>query len=424
VLFLLSMLALLALVPSAASAKHPSRSHGPHHNRGLTIAATPNPIVTGDAVTIYGRLKGANSAGRTITLWHRIAGQPRFTVVQRVKTDAAGFYLIQRKPGVVTTNRSWFATAGRGVHSRTVHERVAAAVSLDPLPTTAETNQVVAFTGRVAPNHAGGRIVLQSQDSPSGNGWRTIDQARIGAGSAFRIEHRFRQPGDRTLRVLFRGDRRNVRAASDVFSIAVSQKVNPAFTLGVSQNPILVGQTVTLNGTLAAPDNAGVGVTLYGRSIRRGYRALATTTTDAAGNYTFAQTPANTMVYQVRTSAPRDRRASAQLTLGVQSTVTFTASTTSAPVGQPVTFTGTVAPSKVGHRIELQRQFADGNWYTVASTRVRGGSTYTFVRAFGAPGIKQLRVLVPGGPANARGISGTLPVTITPAPASTLAPAS
>lgn len=426
---LLSLLALCALaIPAAALAKRGDhrpapRPHAPQHNRGLTIAATPNPIVSGDAVTIYGRLRGANAGGQTVALWHRIAGQRRYTVVQRVKTDANGYYLIQRAPGVVTTNRSWFATGPRGVHSRTVHERVAAAIALNAPPATAETNQPVAVSGRVSPNHAGGRVVLQSQDSVTGNGWRTVASARIARDSSFSISNRFRTAGDRTLRVVFRGDYRNTRATSDTFSLAVSQHVDAAFTLTASQVSIAVGEQVTLRGTLAAPANANTAVTLYGRTNGRGFRALATATTDAAGAYSFVQTPANTTVYQVRTGVPQQRR-SAELVLPVRSTATLTASAATTAVGQPVTFTGTVAPGKAGHVVELQRQFPDGNWYTVALGRVRNGSTYSIARAFGAPGSVTLRVLVPGGPRNARGLSAPVTLTVTAAAPATLAPAS
>ena len=62
-----SLLAVLVAVvaPNIASA-------APQHNRGLTINATPNPIIAGEGVLIYGQLRGGNVAGQTIKLYHRV----------------------------------------------------------------------------------------------------------------------------------------------------------------------------------------------------------------------------------------------------------------------------------------------------------------------------------------------------------------
>ncbi len=62
---LLALMALLLALPSRTEA-------APHHNHGLTIAATPDPITAGEGVLIYGQLKGPNNAGKRIWLFHRI----------------------------------------------------------------------------------------------------------------------------------------------------------------------------------------------------------------------------------------------------------------------------------------------------------------------------------------------------------------
>lgn len=423
---LVAVLAALALAVPASALARPKAHHPPHHNRGLTIAATPNPIVTGDPLLIHGRLNRPSHAGATIVLWHKIAGQPRFTIVGHTTTDANGFYSFTRRQGVVATNRRWFTTlagSGRATHSRTVSERVAAAVTLDSPPATALTNHRVVFTGKVSPNHRGERVYLQAQVGSNGDRWRTIDTGRIRSGSIYRIVHRFRIPGDRTVRVLFRGDRRNTRAPSDEASISVSQAQNARFTLSASNDPIAVGQSVTLSGTLAGPSNGGVSVTLYGRGYRGGYHALATTTTSSAGGYSFTQAPAHNTAYEVRTSSPSNRRHTRQLFLGARDVVSIQASSSTSQVGRSVTFSGTVAPSKVGHAIELQRRGVDGRWHTVEVSRVHTGSTYSLAHRFGTPGTKQVRVLVPGGPVNQRGVSDTVAIAVSPAPVATLTPA-
>ncbi len=424
---LASCLALLACIALTAPAEAPAkRAVPPRHNHGLTINAVPNPIDAGDPVFIYGQLNTVNHSNQVITLWHHVSGTgPGYTVVQRTMTNALGFYSFNRGPGVVTTNRSWFATAGNGVHSRTVFERVHALVSVDNPPRNALTNQPVLVTGTVTPNHRGQRVLLQRQVGDNGDDWRTIDAGRIGPGSRYRIVHRFRVPGDQTLRVVFPGDRRNLRGESDSFSLEVAQNQNPRFTLNASADPIKAGDSVTLSGTLAAPNDAHVPVTLYARPWNaHGFSAVATAMTDGSGNYTFTQSPAHNTVYVVRTSAPSDHRHTRQLFEGVHDTVTVMAAPTSATVGQPVTFTGTVAPDKTGHVIELQKRGADGDWHTIQTGRVRPGSTYALTYAFGAPGTKTVRVRVPGGPVNLGGVSSTVTITVSAASTGALPPAS
>jgi hypothetical protein len=418
VLLAVLVAALALALPTAATAKR-HRHHPPHRNHGLTIAATPNPISTGEPVLIYGQLNGPNHGGRRITLWHHIAGaRGGFTVVQRTTTDANGFWSVQRAAGVVTTNRSWFATAGHGVHSRTVHERVRATVTLDQPGGTLTTRTPITFTGTVSPNHAGERVVLQQEVGLGGETWRTIDQGRIGPGSAFSIVHRFAQPGDRTLRAVFRGDRRNVRGESTPISITVEQQQVAGFTINGSAPSIDFGQSETITGTLTG--GANTSVTLYGRDESGGpLHPLAAGMTDGTGAYSFTQSPTRNTTYQVRvTTHPAQR--TAKLFVGVHDVVSITASVTSGKVGDPVMFSGTVQPSKVGHVIYLQR-LDGGVWRTVVIGHVGAGSNYALAYVLDSPGSVQFRVLIPGGPVNQRGISSAVTVTVTPSSASTLA---
>jgi hypothetical protein len=410
----------LSLVAFGAVASAKPRHRPPHHNHGLTINATPNPSVTGDALLIYGQLNDTPHSGQTITLWHHIAGSHRgYTRVQRTTTDANGFYSITRAQGVVTTNRSWFVTAGHGVHSRTLYQRVAATVTLSASTTTADTNHRIVFSGHVAPNHAFERVVLQQESGANEDHWQTIDRGRLNASSDYAITHRFLRPGDRTLRVVFRGDRRNTRAESSPVSISVSQTQNAKFTLTPSAAKIDHGQSVTLSGTLSAPNNASVVVTLYAHPQAGGaYHAVTTATTDGSGNYTFApQSPEHNTVYQARTA---NGRRSAQVFEGVRDVVTLSVSSTTSQVGQAVTFSGHVDPSKVGHVFVLQRKGLDGDFHTVQSGHIGALSNYAIAHVFATPGVKTYRVFVPGGQSNLAGVSPTVTVTVAPAAASTL----
>jgi hypothetical protein len=392
--------ALVALLPAAAQA------------RAITINAAPNPATVGDSVFIYGQLNVPSHANRRVVLWHRIAGQPRFTVVQVTHSDANGFYSFTRKPGVVDTNRNWFAQVGRR-HSLVVHERVIPEVTLDQPAAPYETNHPITFTGKVTPArpHVGERVLLQVATGTDGNSWRNLDRGPIGPGGTYSIQHNFRQPGERTLRVVLRADRFNLRGISTPIDVDVQQTQNQQFTLNASANPIDAGSSVTLSGTLAGPNNAGQTVQLFAHEWNTQYAPVATTLTDANGNYSFTQTPIHNTVYQARAGGGRQ---TAQVFEGVRDVVTITPSATTSTVGSSVMFTGSVSPSKVGHVVYLQRQGDDGAFHTIAAGTVGPLSRYSFTHTFGSPGTKVFRAFVPGGPVNHAGASPAATITVAP----------
>lgn len=427
---LASVVAVLGLAAVATMA-----AAAPRHNHGLTIAVTPNPIISGEGVLIYGQLNTSNPGNQTIVLYHRIAPKPFFTVIGTTKTSPTGFYEFPRAEGVVLTNRNWFVRAPglqSNVHSRTVHERVAAEVTLNPPaptpPSTAFlTSQPVVFTGAVAPDHAGQRVLLQEESSVSGNTWKTLKVGRLDGSSQYSISHRFRVPGDYTVRVLFPGDARNIAGTSDPVTAVVQQKENPYFTITASPPIVPDGTLATISGVLTMPASTtpdpNVMVTLWGHTYGTPYAPITSTPTGTDGSYSFSVTPEHNVVYQVRTSfAPA--RHSAQLFEGVEDVVTMTPSATTSTVGSSVTFTGSVTPDKAGHVIELERLGADGHYHVVSVGFVNASSAYQFNWTFGTPGTKTFRVRIPGGPDNVGAASSSVSITVSLPPVSSLPPAS
>jgi hypothetical protein len=409
-------------VPGVASAH-------PRHNRGLTIAATPNPINSGDGVLIYGRLKSAGS-GQTISLYHHLAGIPGFSLVGHTTTNSFGFYDFTRAEGVVLTNCSWFVRGPDKTHSRTVRESVHALVSLTSDTTVTATGVPVHFTGAVTPAiHRFQRVVLREQVGLNGNTFRTIGTTHTNAAGEFSIAHRWALAGQRTVEAVFPGDARNARGESDTVTVSVEQNQRAGFTIHTSAPIIPDGQSVTISGVLDMPGTTAAepstSVTLYGHPFGvHGFQAIATTATAADGSYSFTQSPIHNEVYRVRTTlAPH--RASALLYQGVQDVVTLSASSSTATVGGPVTFSGNVTPDKAGHLIYLQRKDVAGNWDIVGISLVKTDSTYSFTRVFGHAGAKQFRTRIYGGPDNVGGASAPVTVTVTGvAPVSSLPPAS
>jgi hypothetical protein len=423
---------LAALLAALVALSGPGLASGaPRHNRGLTINVTPNPILAGEAVLIYGQLNTTPVAGQTIVLYHHVAGSGRgYTRVSSTQTDSRGFYSFPRAEDVVMTNRSWFVReAGiHSVHSRTVHERVAPLVSLAAGVTSQDTRHAVVFTGQVTPNHAGERVALQAQVGSSDD-WRTLKSGRLGPGSNYSVSYRWRVPGDHDVRVVFRGDDRNIRGASDPVTVSVEQTQVAGFTINSSDPVVSDGQPVTISGVLdqsgSTTPEPNTPVTLYQRvPSHSGFVPVANTTTGSDGGYTFAaQLPTENRLYQVRTTLAPSRR-SAVLFEGVRDVLTMTASSTSSTVGGRVTFDGTVLPDKAGHVIYLQRLGADGEWHVVAVGLVRNTSTFEFNWSFGTAGTKTFRARITSDGRNVGAASAPVTVTVSPAPTSSLPPAS
>lgn len=401
----------LAALPTGAAAKKP----GHLAPNKVTINATPNPDVTGDPVFIYGQVNGPNHGGRPVVLFHRLPHQPGFTRVGSTTTNAAGFYSFARADGVVRTNRNWFTKVGHK-RSRVVHEHVFAELTLGATPGPYLTNHPIVFAGSVTPGgvHLGDRVLLQAQTAANGDHWRTIDRGQVTAGGAYSIKHNFRQPGDRTLRVVLRRDAFNLRSESSPIDLTIEQTQNPNFTITPSDQdfPATPQAPLTFTGQLAGPHGANQPVELRAHAFNKPYAPIAATTTDATGHYTFTVTsPVQNTAYKA-TAGPRH---SAQVFIGVHDVVSILASTATATVGQTVAITGAVVPNKSGHVIYLQRKGDDGTFHTIAISFVGALSHYSFTHRFGSPGVKVYRTLVPGGPINRQGVSAPVTVTVTPA---------
>jgi hypothetical protein len=407
----------VAVSPGIASA-------APHHNNGLTIHAAPDPILAGEGVLVYGQLNAPPVAGQTIVIYHHVAGgHPGYSPVTRTTTDAHGFYEFPRADGIVNTNRSWFAReqGGQHVHSRTVYERVSALVSLSANTTNTDTGQPITFTGHVFPNHAGEPVFLQEQVG-STDRWRTLKRGQLGPGSTYSITYRWRVPDAHAVRVVFRGDYRNIRGVSDPVTVTIQQHQLAGFTINTSDPIIPEGSTVSITGTLdqagSSTPEGSTSVTLWARTAeQKHFVALESTATDSGGNYSFTEKPSQNTLYQVRTTF-KPHRHSAVLFEGVRDVVSLSAQPTSTTSGQPVAFTGSVTPDKAGDAVYLQRLGADGDWHTVAVHTVRHDSTFEFVRKFGAAGAKTFRARIPGDPDNVGGASAPVTINVTVPPPS------
>jgi hypothetical protein len=425
--FMRLRITVLACALSAlASAAAPNfAGAAPLHNRGVSIHAVPQHIIAGEAVLIFGQLKGPDHANQVVTLYHRINPNPGFTVIGVTKTNANGQYEFTRQEGIVDTNREWFVRGPGNTHSRTVRERVDALVSLAASSASGLTRHPIVFSGHVTPDHSGGVVALQEQKGSSDD-WTTIKMARIGAGSNYTISHAWRVPGAYDVRVKFRGDARNTPAVSDIATVVIEQTEVPGFSINTSDPVVQNGQAVTISGVLDSPASTtgepNTSVSLFAKVPGTGgpYRELNTTTTAADGSYSFANVASSTNeLYLVRTTFAPSRH-TAVLFEGVQDVVTMSSSSSTSTVDGQIVFTGSVSPDKAGHSIYLQKLGSDGDWHTVEVRFVNSASTFQFGWTFGTAGTKEFRARITGGPANVGGASAPVTIVVSQPPLTAL----
>jgi hypothetical protein len=374
-------------------------------------------------VLIYGRLQGPNAGGQTIRLYRHIPGSPGYSPVGTTTTFPDGFYEFTRAAGVVYTNRDWFVRGPNATHSRTVHEHVAALVSINSSTNNAVTGQRVLFTGHVFPNHRFQRVLLQQQVGSSDE-WRTLRSALLGPGSNYAVAYSWRTPGERDLRVVLPQDARNITSTSDAVQLTIQQKQVTGFTINSSNSIQTFGQPVTISGQLTpGPSAQPAFVQLWARPATGGsFQFVGQNPVGPSGAYSFTVTPAVNTVYQARTSFG-PHQASAGVWQGVHDVLTMTPSSPTSTVGGQVTFDGMVVPDKTGHVVYLQRLGADGDWHSVEARFVGAGSTFHFGWVFGKAGTFKFRARIYSDGRNVGWASAPVTITVSGvAPVSTLPP--
>jgi phospholipase C len=186
----------------------------------LTIATTPNPSTGRQRVTISGRLLTAHRRGVKVLLWRKLPGSKRFRVTEAKRTNSSGRYSMTLW---IDSNRWWYVTA-QGLRSLTVHQRVHALITLASSETRAAPGDQVAFSGSVAPRHAGDQVALEQLEP---GGWQPVAQGPLNGASAFSINHAFPANGSYEVRAYLRWGRRNINS----YSPAVTLDVNGIFKI-------------------------------------------------------------------------------------------------------------------------------------------------------------------------------------------------
>ena len=146
-----------------------------------------------------------------------------------------------------------------------------------------------------------------------------------------------------------------------------------AVTITAVPRLLTFGRSTVISGQVTGPKNGAVVVDLQSNPhpFTAGFKNTGrTTTTDAAGKYSFTVKPRKHTRYQVvaKTSPPVTSPA---VEVRVRLRVAFKASDYTARRGQRIKFSGFVKPTHVGRRVSLQRRRSNGSWRTIATTLTR-----------------------------------------------------
>ncbi len=183
----------------------------------ITIGAARNPTTAGEPVTISGRVFGV-PARTEVALWRRLPGERRFHVTMRTRTTRFGTYAFAIRAGAIHSNRYWYTSAS-GLQSRTVFERVHAAVTLSSSDIRPATDEALTFTGHVGPSYAGQKLELEQN---AGSGWQVLARPWLDRNSYYKTSRTFSSQETVELRAFLRGSRRNINSYSPVLTLSVA----------------------------------------------------------------------------------------------------------------------------------------------------------------------------------------------------------
>jgi hypothetical protein len=434
--------AALTLAPAGAAGKLAARPRAGADAGACQINLEAPAVVTfGESVTLFGHLSCANpaaAAGSQVRILRRTApGLGPLILAGATSSEASGAFKFEATP---TANTIYYAVVA-GVASQRKLVRVAPAVTLEgpksaqlftgrgqvlgalPRALSRLANRVT-FSGTVKPAYVGEVVALQRSSAVASEEWRriaigTVTSVVAGEGH-YTIRHTFAVPGDANIRAVARPNVGLAPGASSALSYVISQAQNPALTIEAAggANPILAGQSVTIQGVAAG--QAGKTVTLLARGAGGSFAPVAQTTAGAAGAYKFTQAPGRNTYYRTRDAVTR----SAVMFEGVKFVITpASAPASTAQQGAPLVFSGKVTPARAGHVIYLERQNPGGiGFHVVEVTTLAADGSYSLSRGFFTTGPVRLRVKIPGDPENQGASAPPVTVTITPAPPGSLGP--
>ncbi len=232
------------------------------HGCTLTAAASSPQVVTGESVTISGKLtcpSDADAGEQQITVYQRQAasGQAGASVAGTTTTASDGSYELQS--GALAGRSVFLVRTANVRHAARAVVLVAGGVSLQGPAASASSLPMGAgkgaggrakqtFTGTIAPAQAGRQVALRVRYA--GGEWRTVAFTRTDAEGHFTFSHRFRSAGDVEVIAVAR-PRGTQRSESPMLTYAIVAAQTPAPALQAAAPPATSSPAAPVSGASA-----------------------------------------------------------------------------------------------------------------------------------------------------------------------------
>jgi len=197
-------------------------------------------------------------------------------------------------------------------------------------------------------------------------------------------------------------------AACAVVPVAGAQKPpkQPGnLSIATSPEPVRFGKAVTVSGKLTGPNNDARTIQLREDPFPfDSLQDVASTVTDAQGDYSFLRTPSVNTRYQTRQGGNESNL----VTVTVRPRISLRVSDRTPLRGRRIRLFGQVCPEHDGRLLRIQRRTAPMQWRTVARTRLKdmpGSTCSRYARRVRARRDVRLRMLLPGHTDHAAGFS-------------------
>jgi len=278
---------------------------------------------------------------------------------------------------------------------------------------------------RSRPGGGKGRSRRRTTRRPSAGTSRTARRTREGTS---RTTRRSCAGTSRTARNTYAGTSRTTRGRTQQGAVSQTPTVEaPArgcsVTISTSSQRIVAGETVTISGAVACPNDSSAGsqqlVIAQDQPGSSPPSAATPLSTASDGSYSFTSAPLSaTTVFRVRLG-----RHGAHVPVRVAPLVTLTgpaASTQASALAgaaqrgrRRASFTGTVDPYDAGARVGLQLSYpsSPNQWRTVAYGHVSATGSYSIAHNFISSGTMLLRAIAYGSKHKAPAVSQALPIT-------------
>lgn len=378
-----------------------------------TLTASPNPVLTTQAVTLTATVTG-NSPTGTVTFRDGTTSIGTGTVSAGRATLAYTF--------TVAGTKSITATyGGDGNNDASTSAAVSLIVNSKPSSTT---------TLAVSPNpvSVGATVTMTATvtgASPTGsvtfmNGGTAVGTAPISAGKATYTTS-FATAGSRSLTASYPGDANNGASVSSAVALNVITKANTTTSVGFSSNPVATGRNVTLTAYVSNGSSPTGTVTFRDGPTTLGTGTVSAGTATYTTSFPSAGTKSITASYAGDTYNNPSASSAASLTV-----VTPIATTTrldcplTSPVGVWLDCKVTVTPASAVNLTGNTVQMLEGGAVRGTGTLAYSSGYTANIRLAGlAVGSHTFEAKYLGGPSTDPSTSPTVSSTVNPAAATT-----